>query len=128
MGTAKHRRWIVALGRSGQLRSPGRASGPRRRPSTCRASTPSSMRGPDTYKMSGDLVGDWTITAFEGLGHGASYQGKGRELFEGLSRHLAKRLVRQRRPLRQAAPPCSATRELFADNSSTLGSACWGPR
>jgi hypothetical protein len=79
-----------------------------------------------TYKMSGDLVGDWSITTFKELATAPLYQGKGRELFDGC-------LDKGHDGSCGSADPSGKLRlvfrywALFADDGSTLGGACWHP-
>jgi hypothetical protein len=79
-----------------------------------------------TFKMEGDLVGDWRITAFKEIPSEGLFRAKGRELFNGcLDRNhdgscgSGDTSGKMRFVFRYWA--------LFADDGSTLGGACWHP-
>ena len=79
-----------------------------------------------TYKMHGDLVGDWQITAFKEIPSEGLFQAKGRELFDGC-------LDRDHNDACGSGDPSGKLRfvfrywALFADDGSVLGGACWHP-
>ena len=78
------------------------------------------------YKMEGDLVGDWRITAFKQLATEPLFQGKGREVFDGC-------LDKGHDGSCGSGDPSGKLRfvfrywALFADDGSVLGGACWHP-
>jgi hypothetical protein len=79
-----------------------------------------------TYKMHGDLVGDWSITAFKEIPSEGLFQAKGRELFDGC-------LDKGHDGSCGSGDPSGKLRfvfrywALFADDDSVLGGACWHP-
>ena len=78
------------------------------------------------YKMEGDLVGDWRITAFKEIPSEGLFLAKGRELFEGC-------LDKAGDGSCGSGDPSGKLRfvfrfwALFADDGKELGGACWHP-
>jgi hypothetical protein len=124
MGTAKHHRWIVALAVVAGCLAVAAPAGAK----SISVSGTQTVVDEDagTFKMDGDLVGDWRITAFKEIPSQGLYRGKGRELFNGC-------LDRNHDHSCGSGDPSGKLRfvfrywALFADDGSTLGGSCWHP-
>ena len=124
MGTAKHHRWSIAF----VLLAGVLVMAPPAGAKTVNVSGINTVvdEQAGTSTMSGDLVGDWSITAFKELATAPLYQGKGRELFDGC-------LDKRHDGSCGSGDPSGKLRlvfrywALFADDGSTLGGACWHP-
>jgi hypothetical protein len=78
------------------------------------------------FKMHGDLVGDWRITAFKEVPSEGLFQGKGRELFDGC-------LDKDHNDSCGTGDPSGKLRLVFRfwafidDSGTEQGGACWHP-